>query len=114
MARDPALEDRLHAALAGVEGLAWTPMMGGVCVMLHGHMICAADRPKGGEARLMVRIGREAAAEAIARGEAEPVEVGGRRMAAFVRVAAASCDDGALRDWLDRARAHAATLPSKA
>lgn len=113
MARDPALEDRLHAAPAGVESLAWMPMMGGFWVTPNGHMLSAADRPRGGGARLMVRIGRDAATEAVAGGQAAAVEVGSRCIAAFVRIPAAAGDDAALRAWLARARAHVATLPPK-
>ncbi len=112
MARDPALEDRLRTALAGIGPLVWKPMMGGMCVMLDGHMLCTASR-RGGEALFMFRPGRDKAAEAIAGGLARPLEAGGRTMPGYVVIGAEACDDAALRDWVALSRAEVARLPPK-
>lgn len=112
MARDPALEDRLRAALAGIGPLVWKPMMGGICVMLDGHMLCTASR-RDGQAIFMFRPGREKAAAAIAQGLAGPLKAGSRVMPGYVVLAAEACDDAALRDWIALSRDEVARLPRK-
>lgn len=84
-------------------------MFGGITQMLAGNMLCSVSR-RG----LMVRVGTEGEAEALAQPGAQPCMATGRRMAGFVMV-----DDAVLRDprdvakWLQRAHAHVSTLPAK-
>lgn len=113
MVRHAGSEDRLHVALAGLDGLTAKAMMGGLCFLLDGNMICGADCAPGGGGRFMFRIGKARAAEALKDPAARIVELGGRRMGGFVFVDAARCDDTSLGAWVAQAIDHVRTLPPK-
>ena len=114
MACDEALAGRMRAALAGVPGLSERRMMGAICVFLDGHMVAACHRDRAtGAGWFMVRLGRDGAAAARGRDGAEPVVLGGRTMAGFLRLPEAACTEARLADWLARALAHVRTLPPK-
>jgi hypothetical protein len=112
MARDPVLEARLEAALEGVGPLVWKPMMGGLCAMLDGHMLCTVTR-RDGEGLFMFRPGRAQAAEAVSQDLARPLAAGSRIMPGYVQVPADACTDAALRHWIALSRAEVARLPRK-
>jgi TfoX/Sxy family transcriptional regulator of competence genes len=107
MADDP-VADRLREALAG-EPVSEQRMFGGTCFMLGGNMLAGSHKSE-----LLVRVGKEAHAAALARPHSRPMEMRGRVMEGFVFVAA----DGFARDddlhaWLRLARAYVDTLPPK-
>jgi TfoX/Sxy family transcriptional regulator of competence genes len=105
---DPA--SKVRAALAGAGGsLTEIKMFGGIGFMLDGNMVVAVSR-RG----LMLHVGRERYAEALARPEAHPVEMRGRQMEGYVRVDPAMLTDRALKAWLAHASAFVRTLPAKA
>ncbi len=108
MAEDPML-DRLRRALAH-KSFTEQKMFDGVCLLLEGNMlVCASKRG------LLVRIGKEGHAEALARPHAKPMEMGGREMQGYVFVSEkGTATDSALRKWLDLALAYVETLPAKA
>lgn len=84
-------------------------MFGGVCFMLGGNMVAGVS-PRG----LLVRVGREGHAAALARGSARSL-MAGREMKGYVVVdPAALADRPALRSWLDLALTFVGTLPPKA
>lgn len=84
-------------------------MFGGITMMLDGNMLCCVARTG-----LMVRVGAESEAEALAHPSAQPCMGTGRRMAGFIMV---DHDGLATRKdvvyWLGLARAYVRTLPPK-
>jgi TfoX/Sxy family transcriptional regulator of competence genes len=107
MAQD-FVADRLRAALAS-EPVTEQRMFGGTCFMLGGNMLAGSHKNE-----LLVRVGKEARAAALARPHSRAMEMRGRIMEGFVSVAA----DGYARDedlhaWLTLARAYVDTLPPK-
>lgn len=109
MAYDTALADRIRKHLAGLPGVAEKKMFGGICFLVNGHMVCGPVRDL-----LMVRVGPDAYADALAQPDARPMTFTGRPMRGFVEIdAAALGDDSVLGDWVDRGVAHALGLPPK-
>src|SRR5262245_51941802 len=107
MTDDPMI-DRIRAALAGLQ-IREQKMFGGTCFMLSGHMLAGTSK-RG----LLVRVGKEAHAAALARPHATPMTMGGREMEGYVFVDPAGTRTATeLQRWLDLARAHVATLPRK-
>lgn len=113
MAHDESLAARMRDALEGLAGISEKRMMGGVCFLLDGNMLCGADRPKTGEGRFMFRVGKDNQADALARPGAQPMEMGGRRMNGFVFVEAEACDDAAMKEWISLALGFVGGLPPK-
>lgn len=107
MADDDLLE-RLREALAGLP-VTEQEMFGGTCFMLSGNMLVGTSK-RG----LLVRVGKEAHAEAVALPHARPMEMGGRPMQGYVFVGEAGTSTGKdLKGWLARALAFVETLPAK-
>ena len=75
--------------------------------MVDGHMCCGVSRN-----RLMVRVGRDAYAAALAEPDVHPLDLGGRRPIGYVVVDRPGfAGEADLRRWLDRALAAVAALP---
>lgn len=84
-------------------------MMGGLTFMVGGHMCCGVT---GSD--LMLRLGEEGAAAALAEPHVRPMDFTGKPLKAFVFVDAdGAAADGALRGWIRRALRFVATLPPK-
>ena len=81
MAFDEKLAERIRAALADQRSVSERKMMGGLCFMLGGNMCCGVT----GDA-LMVRVGKDGYAEALAKPHVRPLEFAGRRPGGFVLV----------------------------
>jgi hypothetical protein len=108
MADDPMVL-RLRAALDGLP-IREQKMFGGTCFMLSGNMLVGTSK-RG----LLVRVGKDAHANAVSRPHAKPMEMGGRAMEGYVFVApegTGSAKD--LKAWIGLARAFVETLPPKA
>jgi TfoX/Sxy family transcriptional regulator of competence genes len=99
----------VRAALAGRGALREVRMFGGLCFMLDGNMVAGVFRDD-----LLVRVGADAQAEALARPGARPMEMRGRVMRGYVVVDAAGLSKAALEGWVREAAAFVATLPAKA
>lgn len=110
MAYDQRLASRVREIIEEMGGATEMSMMGAYCFLRGGNMACGVT----GE-RLMVRLGKPAAAKAISAPEIEPLHIGGGRTAdAFVTIDPASvAEDAALRSWVLRGLAFADTLPAK-
>lgn len=107
MAEDP-LVARIRAALSDVE-VTEQKMFGGICFMNRGNMLACASK-RG----LLVRVGKDAHASALARPHARTMEMRGRLMAGYVFVSEDGlAGDDDLREWLALAQEHVATLPPK-
>lgn len=108
MAINPQNVERLIKALDGLVGLREQKMMGGLCVMLNGNMLCGTN-----DDRFMFRVGKEQQAEALTRPNASDVAFNGRKMGGLIWVDAdeASADD--LKDWLSMALTFVGPMPAK-
>lgn len=107
MAED-LLAARIRAALSHID-LTEQKMFGGICFMSRGNMVaCASQRG------LLVRVGKDAHASALARPHARVMEMRGRTMQGYVFVSAEGfAEDDDLRSWLALAERYVATLPPK-
>ena len=106
-----ALADRVRAILDGRKGVTERPMFGGICFMLNGNMMLGASSARG----LLVRVGKDGHAAALARPHTRPMEMRGRPMAVYLYVDdAGTRREADLRTWVDAAMAFAVTLPPKA
>jgi TfoX/Sxy family transcriptional regulator of competence genes len=111
MAYDEETAERVHRLLSGRRDVAAKKMMGGLCFMVGGSMCCIVSG-KGG---LLVRVGPEALARALAEPHAEPVDMRGRVMTGFVRVAPDGFrTDSMLRKWVERGLAFVTAMPKEA
>ena len=109
MAVDENLAERTRAMLAGAGAVREVRMFGGLCFMLNGNMVAGTSK-RG----LLVRVGKERHAEALARPGARPMEMTGRPMEGYVFIDPPPSDERALQDWLDLAIGFVKTLPPKA
>jgi hypothetical protein len=101
------LAERLRAALPA-KGLSEQRMFGGIGFMLNGNMLVGTSK-RG----LLVRVGRERHAVALARPGASAMEMRGRPIEGYVFVDPGKLGAAALQGWLDLALAHARELPPK-
>jgi TfoX/Sxy family transcriptional regulator of competence genes len=107
VAPDPMVA-RLRAAL-GRRAFTEQKMFGGTCFMIDGNMLIGTSK-RG----LLVRVGKGAHAAAAAHPHASPMEMGGRSMEGYIRVAPeGTATDADLVSWLERALAFVETLPAK-
>lgn len=108
MAIDERLAGHVRSALAGARPLREVKMFGGIGFMLNGNMLAAVS-----ERGLLVRVGPEGAARALARKGAQPMIMNGRTMTGYVRVGRDVLDASAVQAWIGLARAFVQTLPPK-
>jgi TfoX/Sxy family transcriptional regulator of competence genes len=108
MAYDDVLAERVRAIMAR-DGLSERKMFGGLCFMLNGNMVAGVEQ-RG----LMLRVGPERFADALARPGARVMDFTGRPMVGYIYVARSACEtDASLRSWLDEALGFVETLPPK-
>jgi hypothetical protein len=108
MSHEPAaLAERVRRALSERSDVAERRMMGGLVFMVAGHMCCGVDRHG-----LMVRVGPDAYASALAEPDAAVMDLTGREMKGFVLVGGPLSDER-LGEWVARGVAHAVSLPSR-
>lgn len=107
MAYDEALAERVRTVLEDRE-VREQKMFGGLAFMLAGHMCCGV---LGDE--LLVRVGRDEYAAALARPGAHEMDFTGRPMRGFVVVAPEALKGRALRTWVQRGTAFVDTLPPR-
>ncbi len=84
-------------------------MFGGTAVLLGGKMVAALSS-RG----LLLRVGKERHAEALARPGTRPMEMRGRPMEGYLYVDPADLDEAALAQWAAMTVGHVAGLPAKA
>jgi hypothetical protein len=106
---DESLLARVRAALARRRGVSEKRMFGGVAFMLRGHMCCGILGTT-----LMVRLAPGEAQALLAPPHVRPMDFTGRPMRGFLYVDAPAIRSGpALKKWVDREVAYAASLPPK-
>jgi TfoX/Sxy family transcriptional regulator of competence genes len=110
MAYDERLAERVRALLADEAGVSEVRMMGGLSFLVHGNMAVAVSSQGG----LLVRVGPDAFEEALSRRGATAMEMRGRQMKGWVRVAPDALGrKSQLESWVKRGVAFARTLPPK-
>jgi len=110
MAYDEDLANRLREQLAGEDAVTEKKMFGGLAFLLHGHMCVSAS----GQGGLLARINPEQTEDALAKPHAALMEMGGRRMDGWIRVAPEGVEaDGDLAAWVRRSVSYVKTLPPK-
>ena len=84
-------------------------MFGGICQLLNGNMVCGVYKDY-----LILRLGEEAAQEALEQPYVRPFDITGRPMKGWVMVAEKGLEtDQSLKDWLNKAKTFVSTLPPK-
>ena len=103
--------ERIRTLLSGRTDVAEQKLFGGLCFMVRGHMCCAVS----GRGGLLVRVGPDAPAFLFSEPRAAPMEMRGRIMADYLRIAPDGYQTAAdLKKWVSRAVDFVATLPNKA
>ena len=109
MAYDETLASRVRDALKRRRGVSEKKMFGGLAFMVRGHMCCGIN----GE-ELMVRVGPDRYAEALASPHAREMDFTGRPLKGFVFVSPEGCTSKrALESWVERGIRFARSLPAK-
>ncbi|MEM9478019.1 MAG: TfoX/Sxy family protein [Pseudomonadota bacterium] len=102
------MAETMRADLGVEPGLSERKMFGGLCFLLHGNMVCGLHKDGA-----MFRVGKGNESVALQKGAA-PLSFTGRKMGGMVELDPGAYDDTDLRRWLvQRALAHAASLPPK-
>ncbi|WP_354698909.1 hypothetical protein DSM112329_04607 [Paraconexibacter sp. AEG42_29] len=110
MAFDEDLAQRLREQLAGEDAVTERRMFGGLTFLLHGHMSVTASAQGG----LLARVDPASAEALLGAPGVTPMEMNGREMTGWLRVApSAIADDAALSAWVERSVALVRTLPPK-
>jgi TfoX/Sxy family transcriptional regulator of competence genes len=110
MAYDEQTAERVRKIFAGRRDVVEKKMMGGLCFMVKGAMCCSVS----GRGGLMVRVGPHAHEQTLREPHATAMEMRGRIMTGFVRVAPDGYrTDAALRKWIGRGLDYIATRPAK-
>jgi hypothetical protein len=110
MAYDEAAVGRIRTLLSGRSDMHERKMFGGLCFMLRGHMCCAVS----GRGGLLVRVGPDAPLSVFKEPHASTVEMRGRVMGGFVRVAPDGYKTASgLKKWVKRAVDCVTSLPKK-
>jgi hypothetical protein len=111
MAYDEKTAARVRKVFARRRDVVEKKLMGGLCFMVKGGMCCSVSG-KGG---LLVRIDPQAHEDMLRKPHTAQVEMRGRVMTGFVRVAPEGYRaDAALRKWIERGVDAVAARPAKA
>lgn len=109
MGYDEGLAQRIREELSGRTDVVERRMFGGLAFMVRGHMTVGIN---GDE--LMVRVGKDAYPDALARHGAREMDFTGRALKGFVYVAPAGHEsDEALASWVEAGLAHTESLTAK-
>jgi TfoX/Sxy family transcriptional regulator of competence genes len=110
MAYDEQLAARIRELVRDEPGLAEKKMFGGLAFLVNGNMAIAAS----GQGGVLVRVDPEQSDELVAKTKAEPMEMRGRSMKGWLRVADEDVrTKPQLRKWADLGAAYARSLPPK-
>ena len=110
MAYDEKLADRIRDLMPDDADVTEQKMFGGLAFLVGGNMAVAAS----GQGGLLVRVDPAESDRLVAETDARPMEMRGREMAGWLRVAS---DDvravDALQTWVELGVAYARSLPAK-
>lgn len=109
MAYDQKLAERIRGLLQARPDLVEKKMFGGVAYLLRGNMACGAHG-----SRLIVRLGPERHAAAMAEAHTAPFDLTGRPMAGWAMVEPEGCaSEEDLARWVQMGLDYALSLPPK-
>ncbi len=111
MAYDEEFAERIRAELGTFAEFSERKMFGGIAFMVNTHMACGVMGEKS-EPGLMVRVGKDNHAAAIARG-AQEMAFTGRPMRGMVIVPLDELEGPQLAEWLEGAVNFAMSEPPK-
>ena len=84
-------------------------MFGGVCHLINGNMFCGVHKDS-----LILRLGEKTSQAALSLAHVRPFDITGKPMKGWVMVAEKGYKkDKDLKDWLDKTKKLAKTLPAK-
>lgn len=109
MASDEELAASVRGALRSAGAIREIRMFGGIGFMLNGNLVAAASR-RG----LLLRVGKDRQAEALAQSGARPMVMRGRTMDGYVYVDPPALSKTTVQNGLRLAVAYVRTLPPKA
>jgi TfoX/Sxy family transcriptional regulator of competence genes len=110
VAYDEELADRIRALVGGEPDLVEKKMFGGLAFLIGGNVAVAASSQGG----LLVRVDPAESDGLMAKTSARPMEMRGREMRGWLRVAAADVStEPQLAAWVERGTSYARSLPSK-
>ena len=110
MAYDEDLAARIRELNAAEPGLTEKKMFGGLAFLIGGNMAVGVS----GQGGILVRVDPERSDELVATTSAQLMEMRGRSMRGWLRVAAQDvAGDGELAEWVERGAAYARSLPAK-
>ncbi len=110
MAYDEELAERIRTLLAGEPALTEQKMFGGLAFLIGGNMAISAS----GQGGALVHVDPVAGEALIATTAAEPMEMRGRELKGWLRVASAQlATEAELAKWVELGAAHARSLPPK-
>ncbi|TQF26778.1 hypothetical protein UNPF46_32730 [Bradyrhizobium sp. UNPF46] len=110
MAYDENTAARVRKLLADQRHVAEKKMMGGLCFMVDNAMCCTVS----GRGGMLIRVGPDAHARMLQEPHASPMEMRGRIMTGFVRVAPEGYQsDAELKKWVKRALDFVGAMPAK-
>lgn len=109
MAYSEALAQRIRLVLQDELGVTERRMFGGLAFMVRGNLCCGVMKDD-----LMLRVGAEQYATAVARPHARPMDFTGKPMKGMIYVDSAGIEtDAALADWVQWGINFAGALPPK-
>jgi TfoX/Sxy family transcriptional regulator of competence genes len=110
MAYDEELAGRIRDLLADEPGVKEQKMFGGLAFLIGDHMAVAAS----GQGGLLVRSDPEESHQLVATTQAQLMEMRGREMAGWLRVASEDVETKPeLAEWVEIGRSYARSLPPK-
>jgi TfoX/Sxy family transcriptional regulator of competence genes len=110
MAYDEALAGRIRELLAGERGVTEQKMFGGLAFLIGGNMAVAAS----GQGGALVRVDPEESDSIVASTSAQPMEMRGRQMQGWLRVASEDVrTKRQLAKWVALGATYARSLPAK-
>ena len=110
MAYDEALAERIRELLGGEAGVTEQKMFGGLAFLIGGNMAVAAS----GQGGALVRVDPERSDSIVNSSNARPMEMRGRQMAGWLRVAPEDLrTKRQLAKWVTLGAEYARSLPTK-
>ena len=110
MAYDEELAARIRELVSAEPGLDEKKMFGGLAFLIEGNMAVGVS----GQGGILVRVDPDESDELVATTSAQLMEMRGRSMRGWLRVAAEDvAGDAALADWVERGTTYARSLPPK-
>jgi TfoX-like protein len=110
MAYDKELAGRIRALVGDQPDLSEKKIFGGLAFLIGGNMAVAAS----GQGGVLVRVDPEESDELVATTPAALMEMRGRTMRGWLRVAPEDIEtEAALAEWVERGVGYARALPAK-